>query len=499
MIPLLIEAGVALAFMGAEWAYHRWWESKPLQKIAPQAISIPRADEGSPVPLIYGRCRVRAPIIVWCGEPDRVLMSGIYGYRMNMFFVVGIAMAEGQGESRMYNMWAGDKKFGGGPWNVSASESQSIAIITEIAPSGTDSTDAVTIGSNLVYYDGNPIQDLSTSQLSGLQMAAGVSASQIPSYLGYVTALLFTSSQKWVIGTSPQVAAYSFEVSSAYQLGDYPAPGVYSQIGYDCNPANVIWDLLVGSLGKLAVPSAYLDKPSFQAAAFKLYAEDHGYSRSFEQSQPAEQIIQDILKQIDGAIDEDPTTGKLVLTLVRPVDPATLPHITRDNCDKLTGFTMGGWTGLPSSLRFIYESRAKDYNDNTIVIHNQGNAVQQQEFEEAAIEMRGCKEDGLATRLADRESQALFRPIIKCRAVVGREFLRVLRGQAVKVTWSGPDLSGVVFRVADVNRGTIEDGKIILDLISDFYYSARGQVQIPVIEQLSDYKSQITDAVTLNP
>jgi hypothetical protein len=479
MIGLLVEVGVGLGLFTAEYVYHRWFEDKPVVKPQPQEVSIPRVDEGAPIPIIYGQCRVRAPILAWAGTP---INDGFY--RMNMLFVVGITMADGRGStSRLHGMWAGDQKAS---WPNPA-DPETTLFVSGPGP----------IGPLATYYDGNPAQDPGAGQLGTTQVAEGVDIFSIPSYYGYLSILLWSSGGvPWNFGTSPGVGAYSFEASSYYQIGDYPAPGVYSQIGLDCNPANALWDLLSATLGKLGISTSYLDKPSFQAAAFKLYAEGNGFSRSFEGSQKADEIIQSILRQIDGAIDEDPVTGKLVLTLVRPVDPATLLHITRDNCDKLTGFSMGGWTGLPSSLRFIWTNRGKDYNDDTIVIHNQGNAVTQGEREEVAVEMRGVCESSNAITLADRESQALFRPIIKCRVFVGREFMRLVRGNAVKLTWSGPDISGVVMRVADVNRGTIEDGKIALDLISDYFYSARGSVQVPPIEHADKLKNAIDEAIT---
>lgn len=492
MIGVLIEAGAALLFMGAEYAYHRWFEDKPVEKIKPQEVSIPRVDEGAPIPLFFGRCLVRGAVLVWTGTPDRQTSGGVSYYRMNMIFVVGIPMGDGEGTNKLYSMWAGDRQFGG----ATESATKETELTFEIS-SVTGVDDSVVIGSNVQFYDGNPAQDPGAGKLGALQIAEGVDVFQIPAYFGYFTVCLYTSSQKWVIGTSPNVATYSFEVSSYCSKSSYPGPGTLSQVGVDSNPANVLWSVLVDKLGKLGIPTSYLDKGSFTAAAGVLQSESHGYSRSFESSQTADEIIQDVLRQIDGAIDEDPSIGKLVLTLVRPIDPATIPHITRDNCDKLTGFVMSGWTGLPSSLRFIYENRNKDYNDDTIVMHNQGNAKQQGETEEFAVEMRGCKEPALALKLADREAQAHFRPIIKCSVHVGREFLRLVRGNAVKLTWKNPDISGLVFRIANVDRGTIDDGKIRLDLISDFYYSLRGQAQVPLIDRLDDYKDAITEIVTL--
>jgi hypothetical protein len=299
----------------------------------------------------------------------------------------------------------------------------------------------------------------------------------------------------WSIGPTQAMAAHSFEASSYASSSSYPARGTDAQIGLDMNPVNILWDILTAKLGKLGIPASYLDMASFSAAGTTLKGESFGLSFVFEDSMSADEMIQEVLRHIDGAIDEDTATGKLVLTLVRPVDPATIPHITRDNCDKLSNFVMSGYTGLQSSLRLHWTDRSRDYNDNTVIIPNQGNAVNQAETEELEMEMRGVHELALAAQVADREAQATLRPIIKCSVLVGREFLRKKRGDAVKLTWSNPDLSGVVMRIADVDRGTIDDGKIRLDLISDYFYSARGQTQVPAVDRWHDRIDDIGDVI----
>jgi hypothetical protein len=483
--------GAAIAFILAESAYHRWTESKRVEKKLPQEASIPRCDEGAPYPLIFGRVRVRAPIIVWTGASTFDFLDDGY-WRLNMILVVGITMNDGSSTSRLHKVWIGDlgKAFF---LNADGSPDPDPEVLIKIEEPASER-----FGPFCTYYDGNPSQDPGAGELGEMQTTEGVDIFQIPARVGKLTICLGKAggglTRHWSIGPTQAMAAHSFEASSYVSSSSYPARGADAQIGYDVNPVNILWDLLVAKLGKLGIPATYLDSASFAAAGTTLKSESFGLSFSFEESRSADELIQEILRHIDGAIDEDTATGKLVLTLVRPVDPAAIPHITRSNCDKLTNFVMAGWTGLPSSLRLIWTNRNKDYNDDTIVLHSQGNAVNQGETEELLVEMRGITELALAVKVADREAQARLRPIIKFRVLVGREFLRVVRGQAVKVTWSGPDLSGVVMRVADVNRGTIEDGKISLDLISDYHYSARGQVQVPLIDRLSDHLDDLEGA-----
>ncbi len=69
---------------------------------------------------------------------------------------------------------------------------------------------------------------------------------------------------------------------------------------------------------------------------------------------------------------------------------------------------------------------------------------------------------------------------MKFRALVDRSFVRVNPGDAIKVTWSGPDIAGLVFRVvAPPDRGTLENGTIALDLVQDAAYTYRQIAPLP--------------------
>lgn len=494
MISLLIQAGVALAVIGAEYAYHRWFEHGPVDRSSPQGIQTPRVDEGAPYPMIYGRVRVRAPILVWNGASTFDYLEDSK-WRLNMILVIGITMADGNGTTRLHRFWAGDLARTL-LLNADNSEDPGPEELCHVETPGSE-----LIGPFCTYYDGNPAQDPGAGELGQMQTDEGVDILHIPARVGRLTVCLGKAggglTRHWSVGESPSVPAYSFEASSYYTGSSYPAAGSDATIGLDCNPVNILWDLFVAKLGKLGIPEIYLDKPSFQSAGTTLKSESFGLSFSFEEAKSADQLIQEVLRHVDGAIDEDPSTGRLVLTLVRPVDPSTLLHVTKDNCDKLTNFVAAGWTGLQSSLRLHFTDRDRDYNDNTVIIPTTGNAVNQSETEELEVEMRGITELALATRVADREAQARLRPIMKCSVYVGREFAGLVRGNAVKLTWSGPDISDVVFRVVDVDRGTIEDGKIRLDLIQDYFYAARGESQEPLLDR-ANLHGDISDFMDLS-
>jgi hypothetical protein len=84
--------------------------------------------------------------------------------------------------------------------------------------------------------------------------------------------------------------------------------------------------------------------------------------------------------------------------------------------------------------------------------------------------MPGICNQVLADTVAARELAARSRPITKLRAICDRTARNLMPGDPVKLTWTDPDIAGLIFRIADVDRGTLADGKVAIDLISDNFY-----------------------------
>jgi hypothetical protein len=62
---------------------------------------------------------------------------------------------------------------------------------------------------------------------------------------------------------------------------------------------------------------------------------------------------------------------------------------------------------------------------------------------------------------------------MKCRAIVDRTFAYTNPGDPIRVTWPEYGLDGVVFRVAQVTRGTSKSSKITMELVQDHFYVFR--------------------------
>lgn len=472
---MILEA-VTIGILVGQYIYHRWEDSNKPKSNAKVRADIPRSEEGAAIPYIFGRVRVRSPVIAWAGNAaSNTFDFGEDGerrlYRMDMFLVLGIPFTDGT--NSMHNMWAEDKKF---DWTDSSPpqtgnggyEDPIIVVFSD---------EETYMGTMLSFFNGNSSQTMfdtgttTPTNEAAFRMSESGTVSLIPGFRGYMAVLLFQEGGSFYYGINETPPAFSFEVSSyptTFLLHDRITDGV------DANPADVIREILVGRLGKLGLDTSLVDDVSFYAAAVTLNTERHGYSRAMDQASEAGEVIAEVLKQIDGILYEDPTDGKIKIKLVRNdyTEFNTL-EVNPDNCRKLTRSAGGGNEGRVNKVRVTFTNRDYNYTDGSSVAQNQVTAsTQDGGSEEVTLNMPGIHDQALADTVAGRELSALSRPLLKCHAEVDRSFLRVRPGDVVRLRWPkwNVGVDGTMFmRVVNVSQGNLEDGAIRLDLLQDFY------------------------------
>lgn len=463
--PITVVQLGLLGYNLGKLVYHRITDDEP-SRYPEDQLQIPLAAEGTPYPLIYGRYRIRAPVIVWYGNISGVespYVDGLYFYEGDILFVLGIPFLDGT--TRLQGIFIGDKRIenAGTPSNFAANLGGSLLNVAASLPSTNPEFTLLTYE----FGDGATTQTLAGSESESRMIAAGVDSTLIPNFRGYAILLARISRNQ------PNLPSIGFDVSS------YPAAGLgpASTIGNEANPADVLYDLLTGTFGKLGVWTGRIDDTSFRTAAAMLHAEGNGYSRAIETTRTVGDVIQEILRQIDGVLYEDPRDGLWKLKLIRAdFNPQTIPHITVDNCEELTFAEAGGWNSVANKIRVVFSDRSQDYRESSATAQNQGNAVAQGESDEIVLQFPGVCTQGLANRIAARELAARSRPFLRCTAKVDRTLYTVSPGDAVAVSFAEYNLSGRVFRVASFSLGNDDSNCVVLELVEDFFYTHRGEV-----------------------
>lgn len=470
MPGVLALAAVEGALLGLSWAYHRLTD-KPKETPVPEReeFAIPITEEGSAIPHLFGRQRVRRPILAAATDPE---VFGD-GYSMQMFFCIGVGWPDGT--QQLHQIWAGDialesvSSFGLVNIEDQTGDGLEKGDVTYVFPT----PGGPSISGYVEFLNGKSTQLLVETTVpynaltyagEGLSTIAG-GGSTVPGYRGMLSAFFF-GTPNFSIGRSSSLPAYSFEVSS------FPASPLYQQkVGDDCNPADVIWRILTGGMGMLGLPEAWLDRTSFLEVATTLHAEGHGYSRAVTDHLSAQEMLADVLRQIDAVLFVRPLTGLITIKLIRyDYNSRDVPTINPDNCVRLEGFEAGGLVGLPNKIRITFTDRAHDYSVGSAQTHSLVAAVgQSAQGAEVEKNFVGCCTQELADVLAARELDAESRPLTKCSAIVARDlFENTCPGDVVWLSWPEYGVN-LLMRVGNVDRMGRDDNTIKLDLIQEYF------------------------------
>jgi len=489
----LIVQGTILAGL---WAYHRWVDPQPGPKAA-TGVAKPAVEVGAVLPLLYGTCRVRIPVLAWSGNFTATPLEDItpedavgFAYSVDMFFIIGIPFTGGLVDSLV--IYAGDfALYPNEPWepplDAEGLPMEPVLHRWENPYAYHATITGSTIGGLKNVYGGyglggglgtqvelwrgdaeQVIADGADYSFTEIVMRdAGVDVALIPGHRRQACILLY----HWNLGETSRMESYSFSGRSVTSEG---MPAWFGQsMPYDADPAAVIYDLLTSAWGKIGLSPDRVDRPSFEAASLVLYNESHGYSAAIEQVDDASSVIGDILKQIDGLIYEEPVTGKLVLRLIRDdYDIAALLDINPDNMDPpgSNWYTVQGWDESYNQVRIKYTHREYNYADGVAVGQNMANVIGQGgRLRSIDISHPGINIPELAGRVASRELSVLSRPSVQATVTVNREFYACRPGDAVTLTWPEAQIDHMVMRVVHVDRGELHAGKISLALIRDVF------------------------------
>jgi len=566
---------ITLGLTVLTYVYHRYFESRPYT----EAIGgrSPRIDEGAPMPLLYGRCRVRAPILVWHGGQRSAQITDVMiAYWLDMLYALGVPFYGGT--AALYRIFADDTvlksysvtewltlKVTGAHYVTDQHGSQSpldwtTTLVTDpptvpnpdvptlpvwglpsphrhnyvsTTPGEVLGTTAQTINGKLntqygfvEFFDGSVDQQISamddspghvvlTDTQGALEVtpmdamfqldhesdhvdpprqndfgvtyrtfqesyrAAVKSPSEIPSYRGLVMCCLY----HWCHGSSPTMARYSFDVMT---LSTGSASDLGQTLPWDADPAAVIYDLLTSPWGKLGLPVAKIDRPSFVAASITLVAEGHGYSNAFEDIADASDLIGDILKQIDGVLYEEPTTGLLTLKLIRNDYDVTTLMDANPNNTTLTSYSVQGWNETINQVRLTFTNRENNFEDLLVIGQNSANAFSQGRLRSADIRYPGCSTLALAQRLCSRELNVVSKPVVKATLTTDRSFYQKRPGDVI--TQSFPEL-GIVkmpMRIARVDLGQLHNNEIVLDVLRDAFGVMEGAYPVTFLPTPSE-------------
>jgi hypothetical protein len=326
-----------------------------------------------------------------------------------------------------------------------------------------------------------------------------------PSYGGLCYAFLAHATafgQPAWIGNSPQVPEITLELAripwgpndsgALYQKPILADSQKYKTIGddtsslldgyaYDANPAHVIYEILTNTRWGMAKPAADIDHHSFFSAATILHDEGLGMTMLIDQQENWDDILEDVQKFADGILFEDVVTGKIQFRLLRPVRPAdaryqdtwysstSWPVFDVSNVQGDVELSRSGWDEVVNDIRVQYTSRSYDYSTKIVQLKNDANFSRQDERVQLQATYAAASCELVAQRLAEREMRTFGYTRARIKMRVNRDGWKLNRGDRFVLNWEPLGISNMVFRVGEIEDGTLEDPTIEVQAFEDIY------------------------------
>jgi len=309
--------------------------------------------------------------------------------------------------------------------------------------------------------DTQPVLDSLVSSVS----AAGITGST-PAYRG-VMSMFFG-------GIQPQVG-FAWSAINPYfkapkvKLRRYPKwYPAKARIGNDANPIHIIYECLTNGSWGLGYPISDLDDVRFKAAADALFTEGFGISLPWNQTSTIEDFVSSVLRHFNGALNQDRTTGKIFITLIRDdYDIGDLPVLDPSNCN-LESLGRAGSGEIVNEITLKYTRIDNGELDAVTVqdlasIQNQGRVIAQE------IELPGIRDPDMAARVAQRELQSRSRGLAKVSITATRAAYEIYEGGVFVLNWPDLGISNLACRVAVMDVGDLEAATIRIEAVEDVF------------------------------
>jgi hypothetical protein len=427
-------------------------------------VKFPTSSEGNPVPLVYGTVRLRGPNTLWYGDFRAVpvtqkIKTGFFsskkqitGYKYYIGLQLGLCLG---GAVKIKRIWAGKYLA----WTGSVSTATTF-VIDKPSLFGGDKERGGLSGT-VAFYPGESLQVQDSYLLSKI-------GALVPRY-GGICHVVFRS---FYIGTTTSLEPFHFELEN---LPNALALGSNRHIvnGTDSNPVEVLYDAMTNRWGRLGVSSSQIDTANWALAGITCFNEGNGISLTIDRANSGKDICEEVLRQIDGILYQDPTSGLIRMKLIRQdYVEASLTVLDESNVMEIRDFAKQTWSDTNNQTRVTFESRAKDYANASAIAQDFGNINYQNRVKSFDVNFPGVTNATLAQQIATRELAAACVPLFKCRVVCNREASNLRPGDPIVLSWPTYGITSLVMRVQKFDLGELINGKVVLELIQDKFGSS---------------------------
>lgn len=321
---------------------------------------------------------------------------------------------------------------------------------------------------NILYGEETQTLDAQLEQYFG---------SNIPPNRGMVTIIFGSATYSFYWGTQTIVNWPAFLVKSTDLAPDHTAiwQVATANVGSDddFNPIHAIREWLTDpNVGRGL--STSLIGTSFATAATTCYNEGLGISFNHDNRRDEIQdYIDKVCEIIDGAWYFDRSNGTFEIALARDdYDPDALTTYDEDDF-WVTDYTRPSPGKMPSKVVVLVQDRYTEsdiscVDDDIALLDAQGEFVNEVELDYRAF----VKNETVGNTIAAREQKQFSAMLSTLKIKALRTMADLNKGDVIKITYPDLNIASMIVRVLNVDYGGIEDDRVTIDLIEDFYGSS---------------------------
>lgn len=449
-------------------------------------FNFPRSNEGDPVCRFYGTVKHQSPNTI--GLTDFVpvpikkkVKTGLFsskkvitGYKN----YIGVDLSWALGPGVVYRrLWFGENLVWAGCLYDEPCVNEIVIDLPELYGGSKDGNRGG-LGGKITMYCG--AFDQPRDPYLALKLNANV-----PAYVG-IAHMVFSSvdglSGFW-FGNANNVDAISCEAS--YFTNSLGLPAYLQNVGtdgLDANPVEVLYDILCDNWGNLGYDPAKINVVAWRIIAQTIYDEGNGISISIANATEAKDVVKQILRQINGTIYEDPTTGLVELDLTRDnYDVLDLDVLGPSQIVEIRNYSKKLWSETNNVVRVKYTDREAGYIKDKVAIAKDFALLRfQGKQRPIEITMPGVYNASLANQIAARELSNLNVPLFQCEMVLNRTVASLKPGSVFVWEWPEWGIVQMVLRIRKVGKGDLRDGKITISVVQDEFSLKNTVISAPV-------------------
>ena len=285
-----------------------------------------------------------------------------------------------------------------------------------------------------------------------------------PGYPNIATVLLYNDSKRGGAYRGNQVPFKPVK----FHYGYYPNPLSHAsnhKINGHANVAYFLHDLSKAPLWGRDIGGA-LDLTAISDMAATLAAEGLGWSRTFY-SGDAANMEREALDYVDAVRYRAPGSGLVTYGLIRDdFDVGNLRVLgDADIADMV--IEAGSLSVAATEVTITYVDVAEGFKRKTITRPNTAARQMLGRRVPVAMDFLGCPDGATADKIVTREALKLSVPQRKGKLWATREAWDLANGEAIVVNYTPEKITGMIVRVASINRGNITDtdGRVEIDWV----------------------------------